>query len=79
MMINGPHGNVHKIETYNMLKVKTKVIIKHDDQQYNEFKAGEHGYIDGYVRGGEGRPYAVVVIDQRIVLVGINQLTVITE
>lgn len=56
--------------------MRTNVEIKEDDHQYNEFKAGEHGYIDGYIRGGDNRPYAVVVIGDRLVLVNTYNLLV---
>lgn len=32
--------------------------------QYNEWNIGDKGYIDGYVRGGDERPYAVVVLEK---------------
>lgn len=47
--------------------MKTKVRMLHDDSRYNEWKSGEEGYIDGYVRGGDDVPYAVVVLAGRIV------------
>ncbi len=56
---------------------KTKVEMLYDDQ-YKEYKKGEKGYIDGYVRGGEGRPYAAVVIGERLVLCMTQHLKVIT-
>ncbi len=56
---------------------KTKVITATDDPQYNEWKKGEEGYIDGYVRGGEGRPYAAVVIGDRVVLIMPHVLKVV--
>lgn len=42
--------------------MKTLVVFKHDIPQ-EPFKDGDTGYIDGYVRGGDGRPCAVVVGD----------------
>jgi hypothetical protein len=59
--------------------MKTRVIVNQDDPQYNEFKKGEVGYIDGYVRGGEGIPYAAVVIEDRIQLIAFRFLTVSKE
>ena len=49
--------------------MKTKVEILHDDHQYQEYKQGERGYIDGYIRGGNDVPCCCVVIGERIVLV----------
>lgn len=34
------------------------------DQPQEKFKKGDRGYIDGYVRGGDGKPYAMVVSDK---------------
>jgi len=45
--------------------------------QYNDFKIGEEGYIDGYCRGGDDRPYAVVIIADRIVMAPLHCLKVI--
>ena len=57
--------------------MKTKVRMKSKDQRYREWEKDETGYIDGYIRGGDEVPYAVVIIDSRIVLVPPNQLIVI--
>ena len=55
---------------------KTKVRIK--DQYYQcELKRGDIGYIDGYVSGGDNRPYAVVVVKDKIDLVPIHALEVL--
>lgn len=54
----------------------TEVILKSDDQQYQEWKKGDRGYIDGYVRGGNNTPLACVVIHERIVLVPLDCLMV---
>lgn len=42
--------------------MKTEVIFLNDQHQ-ESFKKGDIGYIDGYVTGGDGRPYAIVVRD----------------
>lgn len=57
--------------------MKTQVKITHDDGQHQEYKKGETGYIDGYVQGGDDRPYAAVVIGTRIVLTPTYALKVI--
>ena len=56
--------------------MRTKVVIIANGQ-YNDFKIGEEGYIDGYCRGGDERPYAVVVIADRIVMAPLHCLKVI--
>ena len=39
-----------------------------NDQPQSELKKGDKGYIDGYVMGGDARPYAAVVcMDKGIV------------
>jgi len=58
--------------------MKTKVIIKKDYYQ-GIFKKGDNGYIDGYVRGGDNVPLAVVVVHNRIDLVPLHNLIVITD
>lgn len=52
----------------------TWVEMKNDDQMHNDFKKGEKGYIDGYVRGGNNTPFACVVIEDRIVLCPLHAL-----
>lgn len=49
--------------------MRTRVRITNDDQRHQEFKKDEFGYIDGYVIGGDGAPYAVVVIEPRKAIV----------
>lgn len=48
--------------------MKTTIEILHDDTRDKDYKAGEKGYIDGYTVAADGRPYAVVVIGERVVL-----------
>lgn len=43
--------------------MKTKVKLN-GTNQYNDWNDGDTGYIDGYVRGGDERPYAVVILDK---------------
>jgi len=56
---------------------KTRVMIKHDDNHYKEYKKGSVGYIDGYVRGGTDAPYACVVIGESVHMVPLHSLKVI--
>ena len=48
--------------------MKTKVRIICDSHHYDVHK-GDVGYIDGYIRGGDDTPYAVVVIGKSFSLV----------
>lgn len=56
--------------------MRTKIITNSSDQVHKDWKKGEEGYIDGYVRGGTGTPLAVVALGERIVLIPLNCLTV---
>lgn len=58
----------------NNMRILVRVTA--DDQINNDYKKGESGIIDGYVRGADGRPYACVVIDTRIVMIPLNCLFV---
>lgn len=40
-------------------------------------KKGDQGYIDGYVRGGDDRPYAVVVCRHIIEMIPLHALEVV--
>ena len=59
------------------MKGKTIIQMFNDDQRHGDWKKGEEGYIDGYCRGGDGAPYAVVVIKDRIVMAPIHSVKVI--
>jgi len=43
--------------------MKTRIRLKEAIYQEPSTEAGMEGYIDGYIRGGNGVPYAVVIID----------------
>lgn len=57
--------------------MKTAVQMISDDHQHGDWKKGEKGYIDGYVRGGNDVPLVAVVLKDRIVLASTHQLKVI--
>ena len=40
---------------------RLRIIFDHTDSQHKEWEKGERGLIDGYVRGGDGVPYAVIL------------------
>lgn len=58
--------------------MKTKVMVIGMNYHRN-MQDGDIGYIDGYVQGASGLPYAVVVSGVLIDLVSINDLKVILE
>lgn len=60
-----------KIQMKEMNKTKVQIMKKADQCMFN---VGDIGYIDGYVRGGDNRPYAVVVIGGMIDLVIVHNL-----
>ena len=51
--------------------MKTKVRITCDFYYYDVHK-GDVGYVDGYIRGGDDTPYAVVVIGKSFKLVPLH-------
>jgi len=54
--------------------MKTEVIITSDSPD-KDYKKGDIGYIDGYIRGGDNIPYAVVVLTNKtIVMVPFHDL-----
>lgn len=56
--------------------MKTRVEIKHNILQ-TVLKSGDIGYIDGYVRGGNNAPYAVVVVGDKIDMAPLYSLKII--
>lgn len=54
-----------------------KPIVKiNGNSPYKEWEPGDTGVVDGYCRGGNGVPYAIVILDKnfRFVMVNIEQL-----
>ena len=53
--------------------MKPRVKIRGKDFQYGEFEEGDTGVVDGYCRGGNDVPYAIVILDKnrRFVMVNI--------
>lgn len=47
--------------------------------KYGDYKKGDKGYIDGYMRGADGIPNAVVVIGERVVMCYLIHLKVINQ
>lgn len=67
--------NFRNYENYEG-EMKTKVELIHDNIQ-SALKAGDKGYIDGYVRAADDRSYAVVIVGEKIDLVPLFILKVI--
>lgn len=53
---------------------KTLVVTNSNDQRHSDWKKGDKGYVDGYVNGADGTPYAVVIIEFKAVLIPLNCL-----
>ncbi len=48
-----------------------------DDSPYNEYKKGDTGYVDAYIRGSNNAPYAVIVLSSgRFALVPIHSIKI---
>ena len=47
--------------------MKTRVIMIQQNE-YKEWELFEEGFIDGYIQGGDNRPYACIVIGERVVM-----------
>ena len=56
---------------------KLHVIMVYEDARYREWEANQTGYISGYLRGGDDRPYAVVVIGKKLVMVPLTCIEVL--
>ena len=58
------------------IKMKTgriEVSILHDSP-LGEYREGDVGYVDGYCRGGDDIPYAIVIIRDNFCLVPLHSL-----
>jgi hypothetical protein len=58
--------------------MKTKVRVIMDTNQCS-LKSGDIGYIDGYCRGGNDVPYAVVVVGIKMDFIPLYALEVIID
>lgn len=54
-----------------------KTYVKLGVSKHNEWEPETIGYIDGYCRGGNGVPFACVVVGDKIVMCELHNLTVI--
>lgn len=53
--------------------MKPEVVID-CNSPYGEWKKGDVGYVDGYCRGGDDVPYAVVIVRERFVMAPLHGL-----
>lgn len=59
-----------------MKRVRVRFIC---DSPYKDWNSGDVGYIDGYCRGGDDVPYAVVITKSRIVMAPLETIRVTNE
>ena len=59
-----------------MKRLKVRFIYQ---SPYKDWEPGDLGYVDGYCRGGDGVPYAVVVVKDRIVMAPLETIRVVEE
>lgn len=59
------------------MKERLKILVIATDTQHGDFKQGQTGYIDGYIRGGNDTPFACVIIGSKLVLCPFNVLEVL--
>ena len=55
------------------MDIKVKIT---GDSPYNEYKEGDNGFVNGYVRGADDIPYAVVIVNSRFSLVPLSCLRI---
>lgn len=53
---------------------KTKVTIICNSPYNGEYKDGDIGYVDGYIRGADNIPYAVVIVGKKFYQVPIHAM-----
>ena len=49
------------------------------DSRYKDWNSGDVGYIDGYCRGGDDVPYAVVIVKNRVVMAPLETIRVMNN
>lgn len=54
--------------------MKAEVLIKATSPYGGEYKKGDVGIVDGYCRGGDDVPCAVVIVRERFVLIPVYSL-----
>lgn len=56
------------------MKLTVKITL---DSETNQYKAGDVGFIDGYIRGVNNRAHAIVLIGKRFVVVPLTSLEIV--
>ena len=59
--------------------MKRLKVVFVSNSQYKEWEPGDVGYVDGYCRGGDDVPYAVIVTKDRIVMAPLYAIRVVEE
>lgn len=59
-----------------MKRVRVRFIC---DSHYRDWNSEDVGYIDGYCRGGDNVPYAVVIVKDRVVMAPLETIRVMTD
>ena len=59
--------------------MKRLKVVFVSNSQYKEWEPGDVGYVDGYCRGGDDVPYAVVIVKDRIVMAPLETIRVVEE
>ena len=57
-----------------MKRIEVKFICK---SHYNDWAIGDIGYVDGYCRGGNDVPCAIVIVKDRIVMAPLETFRVV--
>lgn len=56
-----------------MKRLRVRFICK---SPYKDWEPGDLGYVDGYCRGGDDVPYAIVIVKDRIVMAPLETIRV---
>ena len=59
-----------------MKRLKVRFIYQ---SPYKDWEPGDLGYVDGYCRGGDDVPYAIVIVKDRIVMAPLETIRVVEE
>lgn len=59
-----------------MKRVRVRFIYQ---SPYKDWNSGDVGYIDGYCRGGDNVPYAVVIVKDRIIMAPLDTIRVMNN
>ena len=57
---------------------RIEVSVLHDSP-YDDYKEGDVGYVDGYCRGADDIPYAIVIINDSFCMVPLRSLKFLSQ